>query len=395
MIIHLYSRSDVEADWKCPRSRYWHTLYKGRGIERTTLSLDPTLGQIEHTAIYQLLAEGRLVDEVAAAAAAEIREVLSGTWRSTIQDRIADQEQFANEMAALCAGLVYGWDRLIKPRLLAEFDVFAMEKELRFTHAGGRLGMMTKPDLLLTPKDPELAANGKGYLELKTTSMSGPRWLAQWGYAVQFMAAALAAEQDLGEHIGFVLVQGLYKGRYEDEWLHSPLVWGWRKQDPEGLVEEEWSWECQRKKGWERTPAWCYPGGLAAWVANMPEDVLEGCFPSTTPIVIDEALLEKFVKQCERRETEIAGAKATLRAMEEVGWEAMIEEFLDEHFPQHFTACAPPIGFPCDFQDCCFQPVIARDPVGSGKYRWREPHHKQERVALGLDLEEEEVTTCA
>ena len=62
---HLYSRSDVEADWDCPRARYWRTLYGGQGIVPNTDSFDVLFGQTLHHAAEGLLKKGWTVDEAA------------------------------------------------------------------------------------------------------------------------------------------------------------------------------------------------------------------------------------------------------------------------------------------------------------------------------------------
>jgi hypothetical protein len=231
---------------------------------------------------------------------------------------------------------------------------------------------MTTPDLILTPKDPAFAAAGKGYLEWKTTSLSGQSWFKQWQTAVQFMAAAAALKQQTGEEIAFYVVQGLQKGRYADGWLHSPFVWAWRNQLGEVT---EWSWEVQRKKGWERVPVWEYErGGSREWVQDMPLEELEQQFPCTPPLMVDEEMLATFIRQCEKREAEIASFRCS-------GDELQADIF-EGTFPQHFTACCPPIGYGCSYVECCHQPVVGRDPLASGKFKVREPHHAMEREWL-------------
>jgi hypothetical protein len=48
-------------------------------------------------------------------------------------------------------------------------------------------------------------------------------------------------------------------------------------------------------------------------------------------------------------------------------------DLLDVHFPQHRRACHYPTR--CVFHDICFKPEVAINPLASGKYVVRTPHH--------------------
>lgn len=53
------------------------------------------------------------------------------------------------------------------------------------------------------------------------------------------------------------------------------------------------------------------------------------------------------------------------------------EELLDFFFPQHDNHCLR-YGSPCSFSEVCFNDMVGDDPLGSGLYQIRTPHHSTE-----------------
>ena len=49
-------------------------------------------------------------------------------------------------------------------------------------------------------------------------------------------------------------------------------------------------------------------------------------------------------------------------------------------FPQHFMHCDEFSKYrrPCAFRECCWAPTVGRDPIGSGLFTKRIPHHAAE-----------------
>lgn len=368
--VHLFSRSDVEEDWRCPRGRYWRSVFGGRGLEVVGSDMDLMFGTIVHAATAQML-KGADASAIAKQAGehfeAEYRAAGAPQW---LAQSGGDPEQFFRERRTLIHGLSYGWSVCVLPQLRAMGRLELVEHEV--TLSDRNLRMMTQPDLLVEP--PEM--NEVIYLEWKTCKSAGPGWFLHWTTAPQFMAAALAVKQSLGMSVGMYQVVGMCKGEYRDGWQHSPFVWGWRYNLPNGDRDYAYQWEDARKKGWERFPVW--EVGVEEWVRSMPPELLAKQFPQTVPLPISELHTQAFAEQVMRREEEIW--EFTKRDDPEDGGGCGREVT----FPQHFTACNPYMGKACWAHELCWQPAVGSDPIGSGKFVWRTSHHELERKKQGI-----------
>jgi hypothetical protein len=60
-----------------------------------------------------------------------------------------------------------------------------------------------------------------------------------------------------------------------------------------------------------------------------------------------------------------------------------LEVFLDERFPMHTRACDYPTK--CQYQDVCWNPTVGRDPLASGLFVPRQPHHELERERHNIE----------
>ena len=54
----LVDRTRIEADWTCPRKRYWLTEYEGRGIVPAVKAKALVLGIVVHEGLEQLTTHG-------------------------------------------------------------------------------------------------------------------------------------------------------------------------------------------------------------------------------------------------------------------------------------------------------------------------------------------------
>jgi hypothetical protein len=130
-------------------------------------------------------------------------------------------------------------------------------------------------------------------------------------------------------------------------------------------------------KGWRRIDVeQDYPGGQAAWVQAWGEEILQ-LFPQTQPILLNQEILDATLEQADWREREIAASRLVMLGDSE---ERVKGAALNRFFPQNFKQCRPAWGFDCDFKRCCWQPEIGVDPVGSGLYEPRIPHHSIDPV---------------
>jgi hypothetical protein len=363
-------RSRTERDWKCPQARFWGYEYGGRGIAPVRENFDYFFGTVVHDGIE--------------ASILQISGQPFNPCNLSVADRIANfikaqggDEQDAAQWGAIGQGLVLGFMRTVWPKLNAEYELVSVEREVDLQLTPSLL-FQARPDLLMRHRQ----SGALWYFELKTTGWIEAQWVQSWSKAAQLQLGALAAEAALGESLAGCVVVGLYKGRKgraPDRRQSSPFAWGWRSEELPGIMAAQYSYEEQRRKGWERFLTVHAPGGVEAWVANMPEEILDRQFVTTDPIFLRRDVTDALVAQVLARESEIASAMA------QMGVDGVVNpEILARVFPQHFFNCTPAFGANCEFNEACWMPWVKRDPIGSGLFTWREPHHEAERKYFAL-----------
>lgn len=340
MPIRLVDRSRVELDWTCPRARFWSTEFEGRGIAPQDSRTELIFGSTLHGAFATVLS-GAMADP--ALLAASIRTELL-----TVD----------SNLALIGEGLFWAFLRYFHPWLMQQYEVVSLEKEVTL-HLGESIYLMVKPDCILRRK----ADRTLWYVEWKTTGFNNEKWINSWRSAIQLHAGCVAIERELGEELAGSMVVGLYKGYKSNGTLYSPLVAAYYKAGVPGVIPDQWRLEWT--KGWERTSLQFYPGGMQAWVKQLALEKVRELFPTTPAIPVNREMVESFVQQQFYRERQIL-------EYANGNWA------LDEVFPQHFRSCTPAFGNACPFRDACWCPTVGEDPLASGLYRRREPHHQME-----------------
>lgn len=223
--------------------------------------------------------------------------------------------------------------------------------------------------------------------EYKTTGQRAEDWLKQWPKAVQVHSAIVAAEATLGLKLSGCIVQGISKG-YKDHKtgsFRSPFCEGWRWL---GGSEVTYAYTYQRAKGWEKFAPADLEDGTAGWVEGMPRDLLDEQFPRTGPIFLRRDLADRFFAQLVERENEIRRAMIAIRdiansvGLDDAAKDARIQHMMDAAFPMNFSACTGRYGkYDCPMLEACWTPTVNANPLASGLYKPREPHHDTE-IAL-------------
>ena len=199
-------------------------------------------------------------------------------------------------------------------------------------------------------------------------------------------------------------------GRWANQ---SPLIRGYRRSIGGLRFEYAWScyWSCRephsmRKSKWypdgqcpgdgrrhkiaddfEPFEVWrdAEVGGIAGWIEMLasgkvqPEagDALEQQLVLLPPVMRHQSDIERWARQVSAQEARVAEHAWRANELLEAGRLDELEDLLDEHFVMHTAACDYPV--PCAFQELCWNPEAARDPLATGLYAWREPHHEAER----------------
>ena len=183
-------------------------------------------------------------------------------------------------------------------------------------------------------------------------------------YAIQIHLGIKALEEELGERVEYGQVLGLNKGYDRDGRLIHPYVWAYRKGD---------QWGHEYKFGWDHAPVWEYPGGVLEWVTKLGPEVGLKQFAWSPPIFLDQRLLDRWVEQRIRRHL----------AIEEIKVLAQTDLTMrDSYFDQRLIHCRPSFGPPCPYLAACHNQPVNSNPLGSGLYKVRIPHHDLELVGV-------------
>jgi hypothetical protein len=241
--------------------------------------------------------------------------------------------------------------------------IVACEHEMEYNlDSDGQFVFMAKPDLIVENHEGDLV-----YLEYKTTSNKKEGWINSWETAVQLHSSIMATEQTLGRRPAYVQIIGLYKGYESYGKQSSPFCYAYKKNGNPPFSQDQIAYEY--KAGFRRYPIWELPGGVKSWVESMPENVLADQFPRTTPVFVNEDLVNAFFRQRLSREKDIDAAMNTYLG------DHNQEEILNRYFPQHFDQCQPGFGKPCVYKRLCHGNM--QDPLSEG-YIFRTPHHERE-----------------
>lgn len=423
---------------RCPRQRYlsYHAGPTGYGLTARRESLPLVTGIAVHRVLEGfatiLRDHDRLPD------LAETRGILADTeadYLARVEARgyrgILDSEQTretVREQCALITGL--GWALRLKflPWLHQNYRVLHVEQE-RLHLLPDDIALMLRTDLLAERR----GSNSLAYLEAKTTGWDSDSWAEQWETDPQLALGTVDAQALWGKEVTELYIIGLNKGRRQKDRYaeggddrkkqHSVLCYGYRRPSNPPLQSEDWlpsyEWvtndgETKRaSRAHKRAGVWLLEeSDWPTWQAYKHQDpeLTGGEFWTR---MLPDALLDKVVfilGPMNRQDQQLVSLLRSFHG-EERSWQARLwalyelqlaghgwatPEFqaaLDETIPCSW-ACRP-FGkeHQCEFVPICHRHIGWDDPLGSGQYQPRLPHHEpelQQAVARGLLPEQAE-----
>jgi hypothetical protein len=299
-----------------------------------------------------------------------------------------DLEFFLKEQQFLLEGLVRGWVKTRLPRILEEYEVVEVEKECKWELAPNLIQMLRVDALLRRKVDGVIFI-----LEFKTTSFPGYDWQQQWEHNIQLLSYTGAVTDIYGEPCGGVLIEGLVKGTRKNETAasspfngrklqQSPFCYLYRGVTQDGGYLYETGW----KKGWTKVATFEEFDSVTTLMGVLDDYTIENQFIAMPPICPLQEEVWRWRRQVTAAETRFVlnlqeVQKSVAWILEAEGNEddaRMVEEdLLDQYFPQHDNACRK-YGSACKFLELCFNPGVAEDPLGSGLFQIRVPHHSTE-----------------
>lgn len=374
---------------KCPRARFWSTVYGEWGISPAVPDLDMELGKGIHLGVASLLDGNSLSDSIDDATRLLAASLLDFYPPSLISVYIQLQE-----------GLLRAFYKLWYPKLKAKFQIVgAAEQEMTAWLNGPDAGIahMSRPDAVLKDK----ATGEHGVWSIKTTSFSDDAELElEYRTDTQGMAEMWSAEQFFKTKMNWSQLFFIHTGQKEktDEGpIHlSPVYQGWYKDDGLGSVQLAhsywWKDVAGKKKGlgaaWKRfAVAEMYAGGITQWIEDLaagkiqPEarNPLEGLFFLPPAHYRREESIEEWRLSTYFQEDRLRLSSEGYH-MKDFSDDTK-DEILLKSFSQHRSSCIY-MRRKCSFYQLCHGTAgEAENPFDHG-FKWREVNHPVER---GLD----------
>ena len=355
----ITDRSAAESDDKCGMKFWWQRLEGGKGI----------VPKEEHSA----LAIGKQIHEDFAFLA-QLDDISPANLSDTVEGWLHELPPNATDTPRLLE-LVYrrlGWfvafGLYIEPKIREQFETIMVEGEIILDRHP--LAIAVTPDRVLRSRaQPSLIV----YKEYKSAANPGKRWSEQWPYKIQLHLGLKALEEELKTKLHYAQIIGLDKGSYtkvQPIRLSHPYVWGWHNS-------KDGRWTCDytkaRASGWEPMPVWEYPGGIVEWVRLCGKEVALKQFPHSPPTFLNEHMLNKYIARRTARMRQVTAVHSACQT------DLALRNLV---FESRNGQCNPEYGGSCPYLRLCWNASAHLNPLATGDYTVREPHHDVEVVGV-------------
>lgn len=287
-------------------------------------------------------------------------------------------------------------------------------------------GLQNRPDFIVETRHTfELE-----YHEFKTTGSDSVTFRDKWEVMIQMFATTLDVERRLGKHVQTVYVHGLIKGKREGEYnpdtgnrdgiirQQSPFCYGFRNPGAPPMEPEQWAFsykywseEEQRTKQLPRAykkapvwelPDWMVPEGMSRgefWVTSMPSETRRKQLALVGPLSRQSLMVDHFLIEAGGEENrwqtilwelyDCAVALLQLKGydvgqVDEATWwrevwaDPTFQAAIDARVPRSYECRRYGSRNKCVNETLCFYHEGWADPLGSGLYISRRPHHQPE-----------------
>ena len=432
---------------RCARARYlaYHYGATGYGITHRHESLPLGTGISAHLAVASIVAllvqQHRLPDvhEMRAIIAAIVGDYIARVDARGYRGILGGPttEETITEQATLIEGLCWILRRKFFEWFHEHYEVIASEEErlhlLNCTCGAPRLdiaehirrncdgkALMLRADLIARRRNSSTYA----LFEFKTTGWESSAWSEQWETKPQLALSTLDAQSLYGGEISELYIVGLNKGRRVKERDDpdgrkkqlSPLCYGYRREGNPPLAPDDWLWayEWQTEDGQtkrasrahRRTGVWLLPkSDWSVYRAYHAQD------PAMSPSefwtrMLPESLADRIcfiLGPMNRQDQQLLALTRNILGEEERWQQALWELYelqlkhpwasdtfqarLDELIACSWNCRPFGIEHQCEFLSICHRHQGWDDPIGSGQFQPRLPHHTpelQQAIARGL-----------
>ena len=435
--LRLVDRSRNLSYNDCNRRRFLGYEWGGTGLSKIKATIPLFIGSCVHTGRARLLL-GDDADQAVRVAVAEYDDELKR--RGLELEPGEDAMYVADESEALIEALVRVYALVALPRLLEEYEVLEVEREDLWRDFAPGIGWMSRADALLLHKetqdlyvdslktaaqwdsrtDRQNQHDVQGLSEVAAIEDRLARW---WNLLHGRIAASAEYKADMRNEIsdrmealldplegpprilGVKMVY-LLKGRREQypedsgHWqTSSHLLRGWMR---EGVTGQEFAWRykwfgpdtypdsgklCGHTlgKGWKRFNTWEANGGVKAWIdllatGSVQPDAgnpFEQVVYEPQPYYRQQQDMDDWHQQAAAQELRIMTDAAVVENVRTRLTPDGLRHALNDCFPQNRHSCDYPSK--CQFQEICFgDNSMLTNPLGSGLYERRQPHHQPE-----------------
>lgn len=358
--LFLEDRSGAELDDKCGQAYFWNRLFGGTGIVEKVESKHLSVGALIHEDLH-FLAEMKDISESA------LGKVVDG-----IVDALSPEDkQNDSQMATLYRrlGWFIAWGLFYEPTVREKYDTISTEGELVLDR--DPLWVSITPDRVVRAKSDRHIE----YWEYKSTISASTKWMMSWMYKIQLHLGIKVISEELEEEVKFAQVIGLMKG--SEDWqgnLRHPYVSAWRN-----LETGAWTHDYTKSRGaaWTKAFVWDYPDGILAWVKKCGQEVAHDQFPMSPPVMLNEPMLDEWILRRTFRQRRVHSNAHLSDGPLGVKMHVLT-------FEKRQNQCRPPFGDACPYVQACWNAEVGKDPIGSGNYVVRKPHHNLEIIGVEL-----------
>ena len=357
------------------------------------------------------------------------------------------------EQQYLIEGLIWAWCLEVLPEILKRGQVVEVEVDDTYVFGctcglgdgiGSKsqheerdcegMGLMCRPDfLILTRLTQELE-----YHEFKTTSMDSITFRDKWEVMIQMFAATLDAERRLQKHVQSIYIHGLIKGKREGDYnpatgkrdgayrQSSIFCYGYRKPAMPPMEPEQWAGQYEWQDEWgknhrlgktfQKAGVWELPDHYMAqapdmskaefWAKWLPPEARKKALIVLGPFSRQTLMVDHFLQEVKGDEErwqaglwELYECALNLQETAQTAdyWTAVwghpqFQGLMNKLFPRSYECRRYGGRNRCQFETPCFFREGWADPIGSGFYIERRPHHRDEleqAITRGLLLPEE------
>lgn len=345
--------------------------------------------------------------------------------------------ELTREQNYLIEGMIWAWVLEVLPEVLLRGRIIECEQEGCYIIGctcglgDGILGreehiargcqgiaLQNRPDFILeTWHTGELE-----YHEFKTTGMDHSTFRDKWEVCIQMFATTLDVERRWGKNVASVYVHGLIKGKREGEYnwesgkkdgiirQQSKFCYGYRKPGNPPMEEEEWAFDYDYQeldpatgevknrrlgKAYKKAGLWELPDhfiqeGMSKgewWVKAMPPESRRKALILIGPLKRQDVVVPNFLRATIGEEQRWQGVVWQLyECTQSLAAQGIVDYWPHDDF-QHLLHQLVPSSYECRrfgirhtciMEDICFRREGWADPLGSGKFIPRRPHHQPE-----------------